>query len=144
MGIGSKTCQAPKPQAVRSVGWEEDIGRREDMEDGFIFIDEYSVEPREFDEVPKKTTKKKSLTSHDLITIFDVEVQLRWQSKELLLCSLRRREPPTPLNPFLFEVMVGDNAWSTCCVTYISDWFQVFRSDFRLPRFLSLFERLVA
>ena len=58
MGIGSKTCQAPKPQAVRSVGWEEDIGRREDMEDGFIFIDEYSVEPREFDEVPKKTTKK--------------------------------------------------------------------------------------
>ncbi|CAJ1366880.1 unnamed protein product [Effrenium voratum] len=37
---------APNAQSVRSAGWEEDIGRREEMEDGWIFIDCYSGSPR--------------------------------------------------------------------------------------------------
>eukprot|EP00913_Durusdinium_trenchii_P014477 g13581.t1 len=36
---------APNPLSVRSAGWEDDIGMRNEMEDGWIFIDCYSGHP---------------------------------------------------------------------------------------------------
>lgn len=36
---------ARDPVAVRSAGWAEDIGRRPEMEDGFVFVDKFGGRP---------------------------------------------------------------------------------------------------
>jgi len=35
-----------RPEAVRAAGWAEDIGKRREMEDGFVFVDRYGGHPR--------------------------------------------------------------------------------------------------
>jgi len=37
---------AANPQCVKGVGWAEEKGKREEMEDGFVFIDAFSDDPK--------------------------------------------------------------------------------------------------